>query len=102
MSRSKFKSIPKLVRTSELPVLLVTLLLPCLATVSPKLASTKAEVVEILKLFERSPPVPQLSIADPVKFGTSFALSISTFAIAVISSSVSPLMLKATINSLKS
>jgi anthranilate phosphoribosyltransferase len=36
--------------------------LPCFATIPPAAATTKAQVVEILKVFAPSPPVPQVSI----------------------------------------
>src|SRR5690606_20782525 len=62
-SLEKYKEIPSASSTSALPALLVMLRLPCLATGIPAPAMTKAEVVLILKLWDRSPPVPQLSRA---------------------------------------
>src|SRR3990167_7930715 len=47
--------------TSALPDLLDTERLPCLATLPPAAATTKAEAVEILKVCTPSPPVPQVS-----------------------------------------
>jgi anthranilate phosphoribosyltransferase len=38
-----------------------TALLPCLATLVPILAKSKADAVEIFKVFMPSPPVPQVS-----------------------------------------
>ncbi len=52
---------PRLSRTSALPDRLVTDRFPCLATRIPAPAATKATVVEMLKLPDRSPPVPQVS-----------------------------------------
>ena len=53
---------PSSLSTSELPLALDTPLLPCFATNTPPAASTKAAVVEMLKVFLVSPPVPQLHI----------------------------------------
>ncbi len=39
--------------------------LPCLATVAPAPAAIKAAVVEMLKVPEASPPVPQVSSTGP-------------------------------------
>ena len=49
-----------------LPQWLETDRLPCLATGTPAAATTKAAVVETLKVPEPSPPVPQVSTAPPV------------------------------------
>jgi hypothetical protein len=37
-------------------------LLPCLATLIPAPANTKATAVEMFKVFSLSPPVPQISM----------------------------------------
>ena len=49
---------------------------------------TNADVVEMLKLFARSPPVPTISIAS-VSSGTIAAFALITLANPVISSGVS-------------
>ena len=55
---------PKASRTSAEPDLEEIERLPCLAMWTPPPAKTKAAVVEILKLKDLSPPVPQLSMAS--------------------------------------
>ena len=55
-------AIPSSPNTSVLPLWLVTDLLPCLATFTPKAATIKATVVEMLIVLSPSPPVPQRSI----------------------------------------
>src|SRR5690625_7875290 len=64
--------------------------LPCFATVIPAPAKTKADVVLMLKLFERSPPVPQLSMTfvNDNELNSDFPRITST--ILAISSGVSP------------
>jgi hypothetical protein len=52
---------PRASRTSAEPVCDVTARLPCLATVAPAAAATSAAAVEMLKVPERSAPVPQVS-----------------------------------------
>ncbi len=63
--------------------------MPCLATGTPQPATTSALAVEILKLPEESPPVPQVSI---VPGGASIATALARMirAAPVISSTVSP------------
>ena len=68
--------------------------MPCLATLSPAPEATKAAVVEILKVFRPSPPVPTMSNNGPDDF-TGMALARITEAIPAISSGDSPLMLSA-------
>ena len=63
-------------RTSPEPHLEETALLPCLATLVPILAKSKAEAVEIFRVFMPSPPVPQVS-TQSVTF-TLFDFSLST------------------------
>lgn len=53
---------PAFSRRSALPLRPETELPPCLATLAPAAAATKAEIVEILKRFLPSPPVPTISI----------------------------------------
>ena len=52
---------PSASSTSALPDLLDTERLPCLATLAPAAAATKAAAVEMLKVCALSPPVPQVS-----------------------------------------
>ncbi len=52
---------PKAAKTSADPDLLVIPRFPCLATGTPAAAMTRAAAVLILKVPERSPPVPQVS-----------------------------------------
>ncbi len=52
---------PRFSRTSALPHMLDTALLPCFATLRPAPAATKAVVVETLKVRVPSPPVPTIS-----------------------------------------
>ena len=80
--------------------------LPCLATLSPAPATTKAVVVETLKVEVASPPVPQVSTTvsrstlissrsrsiRPSEMGMRVALVRITRAAAVISATVSPFM----------
>src|SRR6516162_6673968 len=63
--------------------------LPCLATGTPQPATTSALAVEMLKLPEASPPVPQVSI---VPGGASLATALARMvrAAPAISSTVSP------------
>ena len=52
---------PKASKQSAVPHLEEAARLPCLATFIPPAAATKAEVVEMLKLWALSPPVPTIS-----------------------------------------
>ena len=70
--------------------------LPCLATVHPAPAATKAAVVEMLKVPEASPPVPQVSRRGGRPPEMRVALARMTAANPATSSSVSPLQRKAT------
>ena len=54
---------PSVSTTSAEPQSEETERLPCLATLSPAPATTKAVAVETLKVPEASPPVPQVSIS---------------------------------------
>ena len=57
---------PRASRTSAEPEREVMERLPCLATLAPAPAATKAAAVEMLKVPEESPPVPQVStVARP-------------------------------------
>ena len=80
---------PRASSTSALPQPELMPRLPCLATRSPAPATTKAAVVEMLKLPEPSPPVPQVSTTGPETV-TGTALSRITDASPAISSTVSP------------
>ena len=82
---------PRASRTSAEPVEPDMARLPCLATATPAPATTKAAVVEMLKLPEPSPPVPQVSTTSP-STDTWRDFSRITRAIPVISSTVSPLI----------
>jgi hypothetical protein len=80
---------PSVVSTSADPDFEESARLPCLATGTPQPATTKALAVEILKLPEASPPVPQVSIVPGgASIETAFARMIR--AAPVISSTVSP------------
>ncbi len=103
---------PRASSTSALPHWLETLRLPCLATLSPPPAATKAVVVETLKVWVPSPPVPQVSTIVSwstliSSLSTLIALSVTrigvalariTLAAPVISEIVSPFMRSAVIN----
>ena len=56
---------PRAASTSAEPLRLVMPRLPCLATGTPAAAATRAAAVEMLKVCEPSPPVPQVSIKSP-------------------------------------
>ena len=88
---------PRFSSTSAAPLLLETLLLPCLATLAPQPAITNEDVVEILNVLDKSPPVPTMSIAS-LQPSMVFAFSLITLARPVISSIVSPLILNAVRN----
>ncbi|AUB41102.1 hypothetical protein COO91_07145 [Nostoc flagelliforme CCNUN1] len=64
-SLDALKFTPKASNTSALPVRLDAERLPCFATGIPDAAATNATAVEILKVDEPSPPVPQVSITVP-------------------------------------
>ena len=86
---------PRVSTTSALPQRLERALLPCLATVKPAPATTKAVAVEILKVLLLSPPVPQVSTRTSSfrsKESTLFSISLAQ---PVISSTVSPFILSA-------
>src|SRR5687767_2995014 len=75
--------------TSALPQALEAARLPCFAMRAPAADATMALTVEMLKEFERSPPVPQVSIASGGAW-TLTAASRSADANPAISSTVSP------------
>ena len=68
--------------------------MPCLATGTPPAATTKAEVVEILKELAPSPPVPTISSASR-SWSSRTQWARMEAAQAVISSMVSPFMASA-------
>src|SRR6516162_9581219 len=80
---------PSAVSTSADPDREESARLPCLATGTPQPATTSALAVEMLKLPEASPPVPQVSIA-PGGASTTSALARMIRAAPAISSTVSP------------
>ena len=63
--------------------------MPCLATLTPQAAATKAAAVEMLKVFLPSPPVPTTSNSGPSAL-TRRAFSRITAAMPAISSVLSP------------
>ena len=85
---------PRASRTSADPDFDDDALLPCLTTRTPAPAHTSADMVEMLTLDNRSPPVPTMSRAGA---GTCTARACSTMASArpLSSSTVSPLVRKA-------
>src|SRR6185503_4925124 len=85
---------PRASSTSALPHWLDAARLPCFATCPPAPATTSAVIVEMLMLFERSPPVPTTSIA-PSSTTTCSAFARRALANPAISSGVSPRMLSA-------
>src|SRR6266540_2280098 len=85
---------PSASSTSALPQALEAARLPCFATRPPAPATTSAVIVEMLMLFERSPPVPTTSIA-PSSTTTRSAFARRALANPAISSGVSPRMLRA-------
>ena len=98
-SGSKSIFTPKLSRMSALPHLLDTDLFPCFATGTPQEATTNAAAVETLNVPLRSPPVPQVSTSLSLTSslsGTFLLFSLITLTAPAISSTVSPLLLKAT------
>src|SRR5512136_336640 len=84
--------------TSALPQPLETARLPCLATVRPVAATTKAAVVEMLKVLRPSPPVPQVSTMTGERASMRVALRRMTRAAPVTSAMVSPFMRRAVMN----
>src|ERR1700716_1936404 len=80
---------PRASSTSALPQALLAARLPCFATRPPAAATTSELTVEMLKLLERSPPVPTMSIASAGTV-TRTATSRSADAQPAISSTVSP------------
>ena len=81
--------IPKHFKTSALPDLLETARFPCFATVRPAPATTNATAVEILKVSDPSPPVPQVSMILDLLTLTFSDFSRITFAAPAISGTVS-------------
>ncbi len=81
---------PSAPRTSAEPERDETARLPCFATVTPAPATTNAAVVEMLKVFRPSPPVPQVSTNTAFSTWTRSTRARITSAAPVISSTVSP------------
>ena len=89
----KLRLTPADSKTSALPDFDEIERLPCLATLPPAAATTNAEAVEILNNPSPSPPVPQVSTRYLLLLiSTGVANERITFALAVISSIVSPFM----------
>ena len=84
---------PKASRQSVAPLWDEAARLPCLAILMPPAQATKAEVVEMLKLWALSPPVPTISIKSMPPASTLRACSRMAAAQPVISSMVSALVL---------
>src|SRR5438105_12552134 len=82
---------PRASSTSALPHALVAARFPCFATRPPAAAVTMALTVEMLRLLDRPPPVPTMSIASAGTV-TRTATSRSADAQPAISSTVSPRM----------
>ncbi len=61
LSGSSSTGMPRASSTSAEPHFEVRPRLPCLATLTPAAAATRAEAVEMLKVPWPSPPVPQVS-----------------------------------------
>ena len=75
--------------------LLLAALLPCLATGTPQDATTNAEVVDMLKEPDLSPPVPTISRASEWSPGSLSPWARISVAEAAISSTVSPFTVRA-------
>src|SRR5690348_14217930 len=91
-----FKLYPTYSKKSALPLKLDEDLLPCLATTTllHELA-TRAAAVLILKVFRKSPPVPQLSIIGRSTLGEIFVvLDLKELTVPSISSIFSPFINK--------
>src|SRR5512133_2699186 len=86
-------------KKSALPQLPVVDLFPCFATFAPPADATIAAAVLMLNDLIASPPVPQLSIKQPLILGV---ICMANFLIACkisqISSEVSPFIVRATRN----
>ncbi len=83
---------PRASRQSAVPHWEEAARFPCLATFTPPAAATKAEVVEILKLWALSPPVPTISNSS-MSVSTLVACARMAAAQPAISSVVSALAL---------
>ena len=93
------RSMPSASSTSALPDFELAARLPCLATVTPAAATTIALTVEMLKLFEPSPPVPHVSRIGAGRLSfTGCACRRIARAAAATSDAVSPFMRSATSN----
>ena len=85
---------PSASSTSAAPLLLDAARFPCFATGTPPAAITMADVVEILKELDWSPPVPTIS-STSISFKRRTQCDLIPAADAVISSIVSPFMARA-------
>ena len=80
---------PRASRQSAVPDLELAARLPCLVTLAPAAAQMRAAVVEMLKVLERSPPVPTISSVSMPGCSTGVASSRMAVAQPEISSMVS-------------
>ena len=85
---------PRASRTSAAPLFDDAARFPCFATGTPPAAITREEVVEILKEFAPSPPVPTISSTSR-SCSNLMQCALIPAAEAVISSIVSPFMERA-------
>ena len=83
---------PRASRQSAVPHWEEAARLPCFATLTPAAAATRADVVEILKLWALSPPVPTISKSS-IPVSTLVACALIAAAQPAISSLVSALAL---------
>ena len=89
---------PSSLSTSAEPVLLVMLRFPCLATAIPDPTATMAAAVEMLKVPEPSPPVPQVSTRSSREDSKTVMCLRMAPAAPAISATVSPLATSASRN----
>ena len=95
ISTGRSSRTPSASRTSAEPDFEDDARLPCLTTFAPAPAHTRADIVEMLTLESRSPPVPTMSRAGP-GMSTGRALPTMASASPVSSSTVSPFARRAT------
>ena len=92
VSGSWFRLTPSASKQSAVPHCELAARLPCLATLAPAAVQRSAVVVEILKVFARSPPVPTISSTSMPGCSTGVANSRMAAAQPLISSMVSALV----------
>jgi hypothetical protein len=92
-----FRSRPMYSRKSALPQTLEADLLPCLATLAEAADATMAAAVLMLNDLIESPPVPQVSMSDPLTWGVILVeWFLNEIRIDLSSSDVSPFIVRAT------